>query len=110
MLALGALSGFININIFSILQLTTESDMRGRVFGFLTTLTAGLMPISMALSGVVADQVGQNIPLIYLFSGVVCVILSVLTALSKGFRDFLAFEPTHDASYLVPKPESIAEH
>jgi MFS family permease len=108
MLTLGALSGFININIYSILQLTTESEMRGRVFGFLTTLTAGLMPISMALSGIIADQVGQNVPLIYLISGVICVTLSILTALSREFRKFLAFVPTTDTSESLQELEANA--
>jgi MFS family permease len=92
MIVVGILNGLININIITILQITTPSEIRGRVFGLLTTLTAGLMPIAMGLGGVVADLTQQNIPLIYATCGSALVILSALTSLNGEFRNFLAFE------------------
>jgi MFS family permease len=92
MIIFGILNGFFNINVITILQTTIPSEIRGRIFGLLTTLTSGLMPLSMALAGIVADLLNQNIPLIYSISGMITVVLSVLTSFSKSFRGFLRGE------------------
>lgn len=92
MFLIGVLNGFININIITILQITTPTQMRGRVFGLLGTISAGLMPISMGLTGVVADLVNQNVPLVYVACGGISAILSIVLALSREFRLFLAYE------------------
>ncbi|MBI1729263.1 MFS transporter [Candidatus Acetothermia bacterium] len=92
-LIMGVASGIINITIITILQLSTPSAIRGRVFGFLSTIAAGLSPISMGLAGVVADLLHQNIPLIYFCAGMIGTLLSALISLSKDFRHFLAYEP-----------------
>jgi len=89
----GLLNGFININIATILQLSTPTDIRGRVFGLLTTLSSGLTPIAMGLSGVVADLFDQNIPLIFTLSGSIATLFSLLVSFGKDFRNFLAYEP-----------------
>ncbi len=92
MMIVGVLSGFFNINIYTLLQITIPSEMRGRVFGLLITLTAGLTPISMGLSGIIADLVNQNIPLIYAICGVITFSLTIITSFSKNFRVFLQSE------------------
>ena len=79
MAIIGALNGFLHINLITILQIAIPSEMRGRIFGLLTTLTGGLVPVSMGLSGVVADLVDQNIPLIYAVCGGITLVLSILT-------------------------------
>jgi MFS family permease len=92
MIIIGALSGFFNINIYTLLQIAIPSEIRGRVFGLLITLTAGLTPISMGLSGIIADLVNQNIPLIYAVSGIITLCLTIITSFSRNFRDFLRSE------------------
>lgn len=92
MIIIGALSGFFHINIYTLLQIAIPSEMRGRVFGLLLTLSGGLAPISMGLSGVIADLVNQNIPLIYAVSGIITLFLSIITSFSKNFRSFLRSE------------------
>lgn len=89
MIIIGSLNGFFNINVITILQTSIPSEIRGRAFGLLITLTSGLTPISMGLSGVIADILNQNIPLIYIFCGVVTLLLSITTAFNKNFRKFL---------------------
>ena len=96
MFILGILNGFININIITILQITTSSEKRGRLFGLLTTLAAGLTPISMALGGIVADCLDQNIPLIYAVCGTITVILAIFTSFIKNFRKFLEYGGNHE--------------
>lgn len=88
----GLLSGFFNINVMTILQITTSSEIRGRVFGLLSTLAGGLAPIALGLSGIVADLTGHNIPLIFMVCGASLVTLSVIASASREFRDFLAYE------------------
>ncbi len=101
MLAVGIMSGFINISIITILQLSTPSEIRGRVFGLLSTLSAGLIPISMGLTGVVADLLHQNVPLILISTGVLGTLFSAWLLTSQEFREFLAYEPTEKAPQTV---------
>lgn len=93
MFAVGVMSGFINISIMTLMQISTPSAIRGRVFGFLSTLSAGLIPLGMGISGLVADALGQDIPLIYSISGLLATVLSILIAVPREFRAFLAYEP-----------------
>lgn len=88
----GAMNGFVNVYARTIVQMTTPADMRGRVFGLLNTLAVGLTPLAMGLSGVVADLVNQNIPLIYRTCGGIALALSLLVVLSERFRALLAYE------------------
>ena len=89
----GILSGVVNINIMTILQISTPSKIRGRVFGLLGTLASGLAPISMGLAGVIADMIDQNIPLIYLVSGFLSAAVTVAVSADRHYREFLAYEP-----------------
>ncbi len=91
-LAFGMSAGIVNINTMTILQLTTPSQIRGRVFGLLGTIAAGLSPISMGLAGVIADMTGQNIPLIYLVSGLLAVFLTLAVTTDRHFRAFVSFD------------------
>jgi len=89
----GFMGGYITINITTVLQLSTPSKIRGRVFGLLGMVAGGLTPIAMGLSGVIADALHHNIPLIYAISGGIMVVLSILVALLPQTRSLLAYEP-----------------
>ena len=65
--------------------------IRGRVFGLLGTLSAGLMPLSLGLSGVVADLLDRNIPLIYIASGLCLLALMPPLIFNKSFHSLMAF-------------------
>lgn len=86
----GFVSGFVAVNITTIMQITTPREMRGRLFGLLATLSGGLTPIAMGLSGIITDLVNQNIPLVYMGCGGVMTILSLIVTLNGDFRQFLA--------------------
>ncbi len=88
----GALNGIFNITIITLLQKTTPSAIRGRVFGLLGTLSSALAPVAMGLAGVVADLVNKNIPLIYTSCGTILVIIDILIAMNKEYRDFLSYK------------------
>ncbi|MEM9387127.1 MAG: MFS transporter [Pseudomonadota bacterium] len=87
----GTSSGFVSVNFLTILQTQTEGHLRGRVFGYLTTLTGGLAPFASGISGVVADLTGKNIPMIYLACGVCTLLSCCVFILNREFRAFLRF-------------------
>ncbi|MDZ7264702.1 MAG: MFS transporter [candidate division KSB1 bacterium] len=89
----GMLNGYTGVNIMTILQFTTPSAIRGRVFGLLGTLVGIISPIAMGLSGAIADLLNQNIPLIYEICGISLASLSILIALNKNYRNYLMLEP-----------------
>jgi DHA3 family macrolide efflux protein-like MFS transporter len=92
MTLLGVLNGYFNINIITVLQLLIPGEIRGRVFGLFITLTAGLTPVSMGLSGIIADLVNQNIPLIYAVCGLITLLFALAMAFNRDFRQFLQLD------------------
>jgi MFS family permease len=90
---IGFLNGTVNINIITILQITTPSEIRGRVFGVLGTIAGGLMPIGIALAGVIADLAHHNIPAIFIASGGITALCTLIVSISRDFRDFLSYKP-----------------
>ncbi|NOZ57762.1 MAG: MFS transporter, partial [Calditrichaeota bacterium] len=103
----GALDGFVIVNLTTILQLTTPSEIRGRVFGLLGTISSGLAPIGMGLAGVVADLVHQNIPLIYISVSVLMALLILVAAADPHFREYLAYKTEQRPRKREPEPETV---
>lgn len=87
----GAVSGFTTVKITTILQMTTPSEIRGRVFGLLGTIVGALTPIAMGLTGIIADLIGQNIPLIYIVSGATMAASVIIISFNSRFRQLLAY-------------------
>ena len=100
-IGVGAAAGFMNVTIWTILQITTPSEIRGRVFGLLATVSACLLPIGMGLAGFAASLVGKNIALIYFFCGGCMILVTVVASLLGEFRKYLSFEPND-------KPEVVS--
>jgi len=88
-IGIGIANGFNNIFIITLLQTSVPSELRGRIFGLLTTITAGLTPLGLGLGGVVADLTGRNIPLIYGVCGIILIFLAIMISLVRPFRRFL---------------------
>ncbi|HEY3121109.1 MAG TPA: MFS transporter [Vicinamibacteria bacterium] len=89
---IGATNGFLGVKLITILQLNTEPSFRGRVIGLIQTITGGLAPVAMGLTGIVADLTGRNLPLIYLVCGGITSLLWASTAMRRECRAFLAGE------------------
>lgn len=85
----GIWGGYIQVKIRTILQLQTESNIRGRVFGVVGTLAGVLTPLAMALSGILADLTNKNIPLIYGASGIIMFFITIVIWFNSDIRDFL---------------------
>ncbi len=96
----GFASGFVTVNITTLVQVTTPSDIRGRVVGLLAALSSSLTPIAMGLAGVVADLVGQNVPGIYLVSGIIMTVAALAISSGRAFRSILATDFVAEATRL----------
>lgn len=94
----GVFNGFFFVMFTSILQLSTPSDIRGRVFGILATLSGILTPVALGLAGVVADLIDKNIPVIYFTSGIIMTVIIVIVSFNADFRGYLSqnFEENRD--------------
>ena len=88
----GFLGGFIQVNIFSILQVTTPSEIRGRVFGFISTVSGSIAPLGMGIGGIIGDITGLPIPTLYLITGGILLVISATVAFNSAAREFLAFD------------------
>jgi DHA3 family macrolide efflux protein-like MFS transporter len=95
MLALSVISGItnaiLNALLASILQLTVPQDKRGKVFGLLETISQGLVPLSFAIGGVLAEF----IPLQLLISA--CFVITLFGFIPMAFMpdviSFINFDP-----------------
>jgi DHA3 family macrolide efflux protein-like MFS transporter len=87
----GAALGLVNVTLFTMAQLSTPPEMRGRVMGLVATLSGGLVPFGMALGGFVGDLTGKNIPLVYGVCGALTVIVILSTCLRRDTREYLAW-------------------
>ncbi|UCD19674.1 MAG: MFS transporter [candidate division WOR-3 bacterium] len=95
MAALVFLTGFVNaiLNTFinTVMQLTTPQDKRGKVFGLLTSVAGGLMPVAFALGGVLAEFISIRLLISASFTVVLLCYLPML--LSISFRKYVQFDP-----------------
>lgn len=86
----GVFHGVFNIWVTTLLQTTTPDSHRGRVFGLLHTLVMGLSPVSLGLTGVVADLLDRNAPLMFMICGGILTFVTLVAAANRHFRAYLA--------------------
>ena len=105
LIVLGTCSGFTVVLINSVIQRSTPINIRGRVFGFLMTISTVLVPTSIGLAGVLADLVNHNVAVIFAGGGISCLIATSLLLLGRGFYQLfiIAGQPADD-SYDVLSP------
>jgi MFS family permease len=75
--AVGLTAGFVNVSLQTWLQLRIEPEMRGRALSVLMLAVLGLLPLSLAFAGVLA-QIG--LPVLFLTSAGI-----VIVAVAAGF-------------------------
>jgi MFS transporter, DHA3 family, macrolide efflux protein len=89
---IGAFGGIFNVHFISLLQIATPRTLLGRVQGIAMTISTAVMPLGMALSGVVFDLAGKSIPLMFGLASGLTVLFSLLGLLSRHYRAFLTSE------------------
>jgi MFS family permease len=66
LILLGTFNSFVSVSANTILQEDSDTNMRGRVYGVLTSLTGGASLIPVIFSGILADVVGVSRTLLIL--------------------------------------------
>lgn len=95
MLVLLFLAGFfnaiVNTLISATLQLTVPQDMRGKVFSIMNTVCGGLVPIAMAMGGILAEFIAIKYIILtcFLLSGMLIIPLGFI----DKFKHFINFNP-----------------
>jgi MFS family permease len=88
----GMMSGFVQVHITTIMQVSTPGEIRGRVFGLLAAIGGALTPIALGISGVIVDMLDQNIRLIFVASGIIMFVISLAVLLGRDTQELLAYE------------------
>lgn len=86
MLVVGLMIGGFNVSVITALQLGTPSEYRGRVFGMVWTVAGSIAPIAIGLFGVIADLIGQNIPLLFVCCAAMAAVSAVAIAARGDFQ------------------------
>ena len=99
MLVLLFIAGFFNaiVNTFisATLQLTVPQEMRGKVFSIMNTVCGGLVPIAMAVGGILAEFIAIKYIILtcFMLSGLGIIPLGFI----KKFKHFINFNPDYQS-------------
>ena len=85
MLLAGVAGSIVNVVLFTALQLAIPSHLMGRVMGLLLFSSFGVYPLSVALAGALADQVGPA--LFFPFSGLLLAVAMLFGMTQRALRD-----------------------
>jgi DHA3 family macrolide efflux protein-like MFS transporter len=85
MASIGALLGLANILIMSYIQAAVPDELRGRVFGFMVTLSGGLQPLAFGVVGLLTDLLSA--PIIFMVSGCALAVGGLYLYLVPGMRE-----------------------
>ena len=105
----GFVTGVVQVYIITLLQISTPGTIRGRVFGLLSTIAGSITPIAMGLTGVIADLLDQNIPVIYAACGVILFCITTFMSLRPDFRAYLAYVVPTEGEVEVPSEVAAEE-
>lgn len=75
MLLMGLVVPFINTGAMTVLQTRVEPEKMGRVFGLVSIISSGIMPLSMAVFGPVSDAV--SVETLLIITGVLMTAISL---------------------------------
>jgi MFS family permease len=84
LLLMGLSAGVANVHIVAWIQQRITLEVRGRVMSVLMLAIVGLLPVSLAVAGVL---VAWNLPRMFLIAGASMVLATALAALQKPVRE-----------------------
>jgi DHA3 family macrolide efflux protein-like MFS transporter len=108
-LAAGLMGGVVNVHVMTLMQTAAPQELRGRVQSLATTVSAGVMPVGMALAGILFDLSGGNFWLVIGLPGVAMLVVSSAALASKHYRSFLADTSAPPASSTPPAAPGAAD-
>lgn len=85
MLLLGLGNGYVTIILFTWIQTRTPKEMLGRIMSLLMLSSAGLVPVSQAISGAV---ITWNLTLLFVLAGGLIVLVTIWTAFQPALAIF----------------------
>lgn len=83
-----ACAGFHQVILTTLVQTRTPQSMRGRVFGLLTMIRTGLMPISIAFFGMLIDKLEGDVTGVLFWAGAAGLAIGLCALLHPSFRWF----------------------
>ena len=87
---MGLFSSMINIFVLTLLQLSTSTEVRGRVMGLFLALAGAASPLGMGAGGILADLTGRHIPATFATLGLLAVTVVLISVSRPAFRELLA--------------------
>jgi len=93
-LAIGVLSGTLNVPLTTLMQRLTPDAMRGRVMSTMMIVNTAGTPLSLAVGGIVAQRIG--VPAMYRVEGVLLLATAAVFAFTPLVR-VVALPPPSDA-------------
>ncbi len=97
MLPMGVTMPFINTGSMTVLQLKVQPELMGRVFGLVSIIGSGAMPLSMVLFGPLADVMSVELQLI--ITGLLMIAISLFV---------LRFPEMREAGEPLPTSEELS--
>jgi len=85
----GLFLGYLAVVVKVGIQINTPSEFKGRVFGLLNSLTSVIILFNVVISGILIDQLGQDMSRFFLVGGLVVASFSLLVMFSRDLK--LAF-------------------
>ncbi len=94
---IGFMQVFANGPLMAIFQSTISPDKQGRVFSLLGAGATAMMPLSLLVSGPIADQFG--IRFWYIFGGSVCILMTLASSFIPAIMNI---ESNHESATVPP--------
>ncbi len=88
----GLATGYVTVNITALIQVTTPSEIRGRVVGLLAALSSALTPIGSGLAGIVAELLGKNVAVVFIACGALTAAVAVFLSTRRSYRAIMSTE------------------
>ena len=81
--------GIFNLQVMTLFQKKTPTQLRGRVMSLLMTMSSGLLPIGLLVGGGLGALTNNDTQFIFSLSSVSIVILSIFTMFNTGVKFFI---------------------
>jgi DHA3 family macrolide efflux protein-like MFS transporter len=94
--SVGACAGAVNIIVVSLFQVTSPTEIRGRVMSLVISLSGAVSPLGMLLGGILADAMDKNISAIYIGCGISIVLVAIFSSRHAAIHNFLVFQSVRD--------------